>query len=164
MKKIFIASALSALLLAGCTTPPPAAEPEPIQLEVAPCPGVTVTFADENVARGVAVMTARIAKQGTLPQLALTFKNISQIKFPIEYRVEWLDENGAPLMTSSAWQRITLTGSAMKSVSSIGKAQNAQTANVSVRFPIDVEIFVPEPDPVELMQVQQQMQQMQQNQ
>lgn len=165
MKKIILCSAVALTLLGGCATNEPQqvpqAQPEPVLLDVSPAQNVHVTFADENIARGVAVMTARIGQVGTLPQLTLVVKNVTQLKFPIEYQIEWTDENGTPLMTSAAWQRITLTGNMKKSLSNIGKSQDARIANVAIRFPVDIEIYVPEPDPMAQMKLQQEIEQMQ---
>lgn len=154
MKKTTLLMALSALIIGGCATTQPT-EPIPVVLDVTPAPGIEVNFADSNVANALVVLSGSITQVGTLPKLTLQLKNITQIKLPLEYQVVWLDKDGAPLTTSSAWQQLTMTGNAARALMSIGKSPEAKQCLVSIRFPVSVEIFVPAPDPTV---VQQQMQ------
>lgn len=155
------AAASAALLLsAGCTTPPlpepsTAADPVPA-LTAQVAPAVTVHYDNELVARALQVVNASMTKSGQLPKLAFSIRNKISERYPIEYQIEWRDADGAPLLVSSAWQQVTLTGNADKAVQSIGKSVNARSAAITIRIPQQVEIYVPEPDPVEQMKMQQQ--------
>lgn len=163
------AASAAALLLAACTTPPlpgpsTAADPVPA-LSAQVAPNVTVHYDNELVARMLQVVNAGITKSGQLPKLAFSIRNLQSNRYPIEYQVEWRDADGAPLLVSSAWQQVTLTGNTDKAIQSIGKSVNARSAAITIRVPRATEIFNPEPDPVEQMRLQQQYNQqlMQQN-
>lgn len=162
MKKILCASAIAgAMLLAGCANqqviPAAQPEPEPIQLVDTSVPGVRVSYADEQVATAMKVMNARIVRKDVLPKLAFELVNFTQVSFPIEYKVQWSDSDGAPLQSSAAWLQTTLSGMEAKPIVSLGKATNAATANITIRFPSNVQIYVPTPDPVEKMRIEKQV-------
>lgn len=155
-----LATATALLTAAGCTTPPlpepsSAADPVPA-LSTQVAPAVTVHYDNELVARALQVVNASMTKSGQLPKLAFSIRNKISERYAIEYQIEWRDGNGAPLLVSSAWQQLTLTGNGEKAIASIGKSIHAQSAHITIRIPQHVEIFVPEPDPVEQMKLQQQ--------
>ena len=156
MKKLCLALACGALVLCGCQTPAPvsAPEPEPLLLSANVAPGVAVHYDHELVASALEVVRANINASGRLPKLTFQIRNKISQRYPIEYRIEWLDADGAPLMVSSAWQQVTLSGNAIRAVTSMGKSPDAKTVNIALRIPQPVEIFVPEPDPMEQMKMQ----------
>lgn len=153
------AAASAALIMAGCasTQPPQEPLPEPIQLVDTSVPNLRVTYADEQVAQCVKVMTARVVKKGQFPKVAFQLVNFTQAKFPIEYKIQWVDEDGAPLQSTAPWLQTTLSGSEAKPISSLGKSVEAFAALVTIRFPTSVEIYVPTPDPVEQMRIERQV-------
>lgn len=146
-------------MLAGCATDQPAPQPapEPVQLVDNSVPGVNITYADEQVATTVKVMTPRITRNGRFPKLVFQLVNFSQVKLPIEYKVQWVDADGAPLQSSAPWLQTTLSGTEAKPLVSLGKAADAAACHVTVRFPTNVEIYVPTPDPVEQMRIERQV-------
>ena len=160
MKKLFLVSAAAgALLLGGCAADQPAVapEPEPIQLVDASVPGVRISYASEQVATATKVMNARIIRKDAVPKLAFELVNFTRASIPVEYKVQWVDVDGAPLQSTAAWQQTTVSGMEAKPVVSIGKSTSAATAYVTVRFPTSVEIYVPTPDPVEKMRIERQV-------
>ncbi len=164
MKKILTVTAtVGVLMLAGCATnepaptPTPQPEPAPIQLVDTSVKNVRITYADEQVATAIKAMNARITKKDAFPKLVFQLVNLTQTKLPIEYKIQWLDQDGAPLQSSAAWLQATLTGMEVKPIVSLGKSVDAQSAQVTVRFPQNVEIYVPTPDPVEQMQIERQV-------
>ncbi len=160
MKKVLTISALSVALLAGCAANQPVApqpEPEPIQLVDTSYQNVRISYANEQVATAMKVLNARIVRKGALPKLTFQLVNFSQAKYPIEYKVQWVDEDGMPLMSTAPWLQTTLTGMEAKPIGSIGKSVNAKAAHITIRFPTNVEIYVPTPDPVEKMRIERQV-------
>jgi uncharacterized protein YcfL len=163
MKIVSLAAALTALLIAGCATneqlpqelPMPA--PAPVELVDTSVPNLKISYADENVARSVKVLNARVVKKGQFPRVAFEIVNFTQVKFPIEYKVQWCEADGTPLQSSAPWLQTTLSGTEAKPVGSMGKSVDAVFANVTIRFPTNVQIFVPTPDPVEQMRIEQQV-------
>lgn len=156
MKKLLLALFTSSLVLCACKTTVPAAPPEPLLLSANVAPGVTAHYDNEIVAQALEVVRANINTSGRLPKLSFQIRNKISQRYPIEYRVEWLDSDGAPLLVSTAWQQVTLSGNSIRGIQSIGKSPDAKSVNISLRIPQPVEIFVPEPDPMEQMKMQQQ--------
>lgn len=147
-----LAAAAGALILSGCANQQPVQpvpEPEPVQLVDRSVAGVTVTYASESVANAVKVVGTRLNTADRFPKLTFALLNMTQTKFPVEYQIQWVDKDGAPLQSSSAWLQTTLTGSTGKPVVSMGRSADAASALITVRFPENVEIFVSTPDPVE---------------
>lgn len=160
MKKLCLTLLSGTLILCGCATntPPaaaPAQAPEPLLLSANVAPGVAVHYESELVAQALQVVGANINTSNRLPKLSFQIRNKISQRYPIEYRIEWLDANGAPLIVSSAWQQVTLSGNAIRGIQSIGKSPEAKSVNIALRIPQPVEIFIPEPDPMEQMKMQQ---------
>ena len=159
MQKISLAAVASALVLAGCAQQPVSqpGTPEPVPaLSAEIAPGVTVHYDNELVARMIEVKNARINTSARLPKLTFLIHNRSSQRLPIEYQIEWRDADGAPLIVSSGWLQATVSGNTEKAVQSIGKSVDAKSAAVTVRVPNVTEFYSAEPDPVEVMRMQQQ--------
>lgn len=160
MKKTTLVAAVAAALLAGCATQePPVAQPEPkpIELVDTSVSNVRITYANEQVAMAMKAMNVRMIKDGTFPKLVFQLVNFTQAKFPVEYKVQWLDRDGAPLQSTAPWLQTTLTGMEAKPLVSLGKSVDAQSAQVTIRFPQNVEIYVPTPDPAEQLRIERQV-------
>ncbi|MCD8338972.1 MAG: hypothetical protein LUC43_02045 [Burkholderiales bacterium] len=124
-------------------------------LEDTSIPKLTIIYTNEDVARAVGVINARVQQMGGLERLTGSIKNLSTTQFPIEYQVTWTDAYDGALNSSSPWIRVTLPGRGKKPFSIIGKDPHAALATMTIRVPTDVEIIVPGPDPEEAMQYQQ---------
>ena len=157
MKKILAIGAAAAMMLAGCATNQPAKSqqpaPEPVKLVDTSVPNVRISYSDEQVATALKAMNVRLVKDGRFPKLAFQLVNFTQAKFPIEYKIQWLDIDGAPLQSTAPWLQTTITGMEAKAIVSLGKSVDAAAATVTIRFPQNVEIYVPTPDPVEQMRI-----------
>lgn len=162
-KSVPLLIALSVASLAGCATDQPLQNepvPEvkaPVQLVDRSVPNVEITYSSEPVAVAMKVMNVRLTKSGVFPKLVFHAVNFTQTKFPIEYKVQWLDADGAPLPTSAPWLQTTLSGMEAKPLSAIGKSVDAKAVKLTVRFPSNVEIYVPTPDPMEKMRIERQV-------
>lgn len=140
--------------LSGCATQEQPA-PQPVALEDTSVSGLTIIYGSEPLARSVGFINAKVYQDGALKRMSGSIKNLTQATFPVEYQVTWEDANGAPLPNSSPWNRVTLNPRAQKAISSFAKGVGGDHAVVTFKVPADVEIFVPEPDPVEVMKYQQ---------
>lgn len=149
--------ALMASLLTGCVATTENVVP-PVVLEDTSLPGLTIVYGSEDMARSVGVVKPQIIQEGGLMRLTGSIKNLTQYSFPIEYQIIWSDGVGGALPYAPSWQRVTLPGRAQKPFSNFGKDKRAAMATINFRFPKDIEIFVPEPDPMELMKYQQELQ------
>ena len=154
MKKLaYLATAAVALSLMGCATDEPAQmqtapEPAPVELIDTSVPNVRIAYENEKVATALKVVNVRMTKNGVFPKLVFQLLNYTKTKFPVEYKVQWLDMDGAPLQSTAAWQQTTVAAQEAKPVVSMGRAQ------ITIRFPNNVEIYVPTPDPVEKMRIE----------
>ena len=161
--KLLVSALAGTLILTGCANrqpvqaPEPVPEVEPVKLVESPLPNVRVTYADERAAGAVKVLNVRCAKTQRFPKLTFELVNVTQVKLPVEYKVQWVDADGAPLQSTAAWQQAVLSGSEAKPVVSIGRAQEAAAAYLTVRFPVNVELYVPTPDPVEKAKIERQV-------
>ena len=159
-KGLFVLAVGAMFVLGGCAQQPtePVPEPQPPELVSKVAPDVLVSYENECVSRALSVRSARIVRDGVVPKLIFTIRNNVSDRYPIEYQVEWRDGDGAPIMVSKAWLRVILTGNADKAVVNMAKMKDAVSVAITIRLPREVEIFVPEVDPVQQMQ-QQMMQQ-----
>lgn len=158
-KRIYLTVAVSALALAGCATDEPVQvqnEPAaaPIELIDTSVPNVRIAYENEKVVTALKVVNVRMTKTGAFPKLVFQVLNYTKTKFPVEYKVQWLDMDGAPLQSTAAWQQTTVAAQEAKPLVSMGRATNAVSAQITVRFPTNVEIYVPTPDPVEKMRIE----------
>ena len=154
--KFALCSAFVVLCLAGCksqTTPAVA----PAALEDTSIPNLTIIYGSEPVARSLGFVKGKVFRDGQLMKLTGSVKNLSQATFPIGYQVAWTDGDGAPLMNSPSWIRVTLNPRAEKPIVNVAKETRGAQAIVTFKVPADVQIFIPEPDPVEVMKYQQEM-------
>ena len=164
MRKVVIAlgSCIALMMLTGCATNKSQSVEElavatPIQMIDTSVENITVTYATETVASTVKVMTQHIVKNGQFLKVVFQLVNVSQSKLPVEFKVQWLDRDGAPLTTTAPWLQTTVSGMEAKAAYSIGKSVDAVAASISVRFPENVQIYVATPDPVEQMKLEQQV-------
>lgn len=146
----------SVLGLSGCQS---TSEPQvtPAALEDQSIPNLTIIYGSQPVAHSLGFINGRVQRDGQLMKLTGSVKNLTEGTFPIEYQVVWLDADGAPLMNAPSWTRVTLNPRAEKPVVSIAKETRGSKAIVTFKVPADVQIFIPEPDPVEVMKYQQEM-------
>ena len=128
-------------------------EPQPLPLVVDPHPQIRVVFGNECVRSCLDIANATVDTSSDLPRCIVRVVNLSQQKVPLEYKVVWEDRYGAPLLFTSAWQRTPVAESGEKTIVNMAKTPGAVRATVTLRFPEDVQIWVPEPDPA-TMQMQ----------
>ena len=84
-----------------------------------------------------------------LPRCIVRVVNLTQQRVPLEYKVVWEDQYGAPLLYTAAWQRTPVAETGEKTIVNMAKTPGAARATVTLRFPVDVQIWVPEPDPAQ---------------
>lgn len=122
-------------------------EPLPLPLVVEPHPQIRVVFGNESVRGCLDITNATVDTSSDLPRCIVRVMNLSQQKLPLEYKVVWEDQYGAPLVYTAAWQRSPVAESGEKTIVNMAKTPGAARATVTLRFPEDVQIWVPAPDP-----------------
>lgn len=146
VKMLFAVLALFAVT--ACTqAQPEAPAPAPIILEDRSHPQISIVYGSEAEYHVVKIMDKQMDLSGNLPRVVVRLKNTVPNKVPFEYQCSWEDEFGAPLITSSAWQRVTLPQNGEKVIVDMGKSVKAKKVTIHLRFPKDVQIWVPAPDP-----------------
>lgn len=153
MKLKLVVMAIMTLILCACSKEEPPVQV--ISLEDRSHPQITIVYASEDVAHYVEIVDKNMDLSRNLPRSIIRIKNRATASLPLEYQFVWLDGYGAPLLSRSAWQRTTLPQNGEKSFADMGKSPLAKTVTFYVRFPKDVEIWVPTPDPVDMMKQQQ---------
>lgn len=154
MKLRFLFVSLLALTLCACGKQEPQIQPV-VSLEDRSHPQITVIYGGEAERTCVRVESKAFDNSGNLPRCILRLKNLTKSQLPIEYQFSWLDAHGAPLLSSPAWQRATLGQNGEKSLVNLGKSPQASSVTFHLRFPTDVQIWVPSPDPAQLTPGQQ---------
>lgn len=147
--KLLLAMAVM-LSLGGCASNNTEQEVQ-VPLEIRSNPQLAIIYSDEMAARALVPMSINVDNSQKLPRAVVRMKNRATIDVPMEYQVQWEDAYGAPIQTKAAWQRMVMPANAEKTIVNLGKSEDAKTATIHIRLATDVEIWVPYPDPVELI-------------
>jgi len=91
-------------------------EPQPLPLVVDPHPQIRVVFGNEGVRSCLAIANATVDTSSDLPRCIVRVVNLSQQKVPLEHKVVWEDQYGAPLPYTAAWQRSPVAESGEKTI------------------------------------------------
>lgn len=121
-------------------------KPAPLPLVIDPHPHVRVSFGNDALRSCFEVTHATVDSSSDLPRCIVRLANLSQQRIPLEYKFEWEDQYGAPLPYTAAWQRTTVSEAAEKTVVGVAKTPGGVRATMTIRLPVDVQIWLPEPD------------------
>ena len=140
MKFKFIVLLAMLMSLCGCS------KPAPLPLVVDPHPQIRVTFGNDATRTCFEVIHATVDSSSDLPRCIVRIANLFQQRIALEYKIEWEDQYGAPLLYTAAWQRMTVSEAAEKTIVSMAKTPGGVRATVTLRLPVDVQIWIPEPE------------------
>ena len=143
MKSKFAAILVMVAALCGCT------KQAPLPLVIDPHSQIRVIFGNDDVRNCLDVINAAVDTSSDLPRCIIRVVNLTQQRVPLEYKVVWEDQYGAPLLYTAAWQRTPVAETGEKTIVNMAKTPGAARATVTLRFPVDVQIWVPEPDPAQ---------------
>lgn len=141
----FKLAAILIMVMALCAC----AKQEPLPLVVDPHPQIRVIFGNESVRNCFDITNAVVDTSSDLPRCIVRVVNLTQQRVPLEYKVVWEDQYGAPLLYTAAWQRTPVAETGEKTIVNMAKTPGAARATVTLRFPVDVQIWVPESDPAQ---------------
>ena len=113
---------------------------------VDPHPQIRVSFGTDALRSCFEVTHATVDSSSSLPRCIVRLTNLSQQRIPLEYKIVWEDQYGSPLLYTAAWQRVTISEAAEKTIVNIAKTPSGTRATVTLRIPVDVQIWVPESD------------------
>ncbi len=134
--------------LSGCSSTKTEEEKlPPVVLEDTSNPYMTIIYNGENEYSVIKILDKNMDLTGRVPRAIVRLKNIYTLKLPIEYQCEWTDEFGAPIGSRAAWQRLTIPQNGEKVIVDLGKSTESRHVTIHLRFPEEVKIWVPYPDP-----------------
>jgi len=100
-------------------------------------PRARLVLGSEKLVGNIRMGNIRFRKVGLFTQAQVGIQNLSDVRYNLEYKVEWEDEGGFMLDQSGAWQRFTLSPTQIDTVTSTGKVQDAYKIVITVRLPDD---------------------------
>ncbi len=100
-------------------------------------PRARLVLGSEKLVGNIRMANIRFRKVGLFTQAQVGIQNLSDVRYNLEYKVEWEDESGFMLDQSGAWQRFTLAPTQIDTVTTTGKVQNAYKVVFTVRLPDD---------------------------
>ncbi len=141
MNKLILGLTLSsALLLGACQTPPTVAEnPGYIANKTLDNsdPRARLVLGSNKLVGNVRMANLRFRRVGRFTQVQVGIQNLSNVRYNVEYRVEWEDRNGFMVDQSGVWRRLTLSPTQIDTFLATGKVPEAEHIVVNLRLPDD---------------------------
>ena len=100
-------------------------------------PRIRLVLGSEKLVGNIRMANIKFRKVGLFTQAQVGIQNLSDVRYNLEYKVEWEDENGFMLDQSGVWQRFTLAPTQIDTVTTTGKVQDAYKVVFTVRLPDD---------------------------
>lgn len=110
---------------------------EPISNVDTSHPRAKLVIGSKKILGKVKILNPRFRKLGQMTQAEVTVQNLTETKFSLEYKFDWLDAEGFTVDSGSMWHRFTLTPHEVENFSSTGKNPDAENIVFTVRFPHD---------------------------
>lgn len=95
---------------------------------------IELIVANDGLIEKVKLTKARVKARGTLKMGDVEVKNLSSERLVLEYRFDWLDEDGFGVSESGIWQRFDLGAGDVRSFKSMAKSKEATTFRLVVRY------------------------------
>lgn len=133
MKKLLLLLALT-LSITACTG---ARQPAP-ELHDMSAPFINVVYSTDDFYDSLLVYNMHMGSTGKMNRCVVTLKNLTEYSLPVEYNFEWQDSMGVPQLSSSAWNRITLSPNQQKTIASVSKTPDGQQVTLNVRDPENI--------------------------
>lgn len=100
-------------------------------------PRARLVLGSEKLVGNIRMANIRFRKVGLFTQAQIGIQNLSDVRYNLEYKVEWEDVSGFMINQSGAWQRFTLAPTQIDTVTTTGKVQEAYKVVFTVRLPDD---------------------------
>jgi uncharacterized protein YcfL len=100
-------------------------------------PRARLVLGSERLVGNIRMANVKFRKVGLFTQAQIGIQNLSDVRYNLEYKVEWEDANGFMLDQSGVWHRFTLSPTQIDTVTSTGKVQDAYKVVFTVRLPDD---------------------------
>ena len=100
-------------------------------------PRARLVLGSEKLVGNIRMANIRFRKVGLFTQAQIGIQNLSDVRYNLEYKVEWEDATGFMVDQSGAWQRFTLAPTQIDTVTTTGKVPEAHQVVFTVRIPDD---------------------------
>ncbi len=100
-------------------------------------PRARLVLGSEKLVGNIRMGNIKFRKVGLFTQAQIGIQNLSDVRYNLEYKVEWEDESGFMLDQSGVWPRFTLAPTQIDTVTTTGKVQEAYKVVITVRLPDD---------------------------
>ena len=100
-------------------------------------PRARLVLGSEKLVGNIRMANIKFRKVGLFTQAQVGIQNLSDVRYTLEYKVEWEDVDGFMLDQSAVWQRFTLAPTQIDSVTTTGKVAEAYKVVFTVRLPDD---------------------------
>jgi len=100
-------------------------------------PRARLVLGSDKLVGNIRMSNIKFRKVGLFTQAQIGIQNLSDVRYNLEYRVEWEDKDGFMLDQSGVWQRFTLSPTQIDTVTATGKVQEAYKLVINVRLPDD---------------------------
>ncbi len=104
-------------------------------------PRARLVLGSEKLVGNIRMANIKFRKVGLFTQAQVGIQNLSDVRYNLEYRVEWEDKDGFMLDQSGVWQRFTLSPTQIDTITVTGKVQEAYKLVVNIRLPDDAFII-----------------------
>ena len=122
-------------LLTGCATPKGAtSEYTPDKTIDATHPRARLVLGSSKLTRKIVMTNVRFGSVGQLPRAEVGLQNLTNKRFELEYKIDWLDQQGFSINTNNAWHRFSLTPRQNTNFQSVGKVPEAYQIIMNVRI------------------------------
>lgn len=128
------AATWAAMIFADIT----AADPPPLSPVDDSHPRARLITGSRDLLGYIALTNPRFRQVGQLAQVNVNVENLSENRYTLEYRFEWMDDQGFAVDGKNVWHRFTLSPQGQTTVASMGKTPDAKNIVFTVRFPDDV--------------------------
>ncbi len=100
-------------------------------------PRARLVLGSDRLVGNIRMANIKFRKVGLFTQAQIGIQNLSDVRYNLEYKVEWEDANGFMLDQSGVWHRFTLSPTQIDTVTATGKVQEAYKVVFTVRLPDD---------------------------
>ncbi len=97
-------------------------------------PRARLILGDSNLVDNIAIVKPRVAPLGVFMRGQVIIQNLTDEKYLLDYKFDWLDDEGFLINDGGVWFPIVLGPREMKSIKSLGKSQYAARMQVTVRL------------------------------
>ncbi|ACL02528.1 hypothetical protein Dalk_0823 [Desulfatibacillum aliphaticivorans] len=100
-------------------------------------PGIRLVIGGKDLTKQVRLVNPKIAPLGKLKKGMVQLRNVSDNRLTLEYKFDWMDEDGFLIGDGGIWERFSIGPGGVKTLQTVGKSPKAAQMQVTVRFPGD---------------------------